>query len=136
MRQQYRQFWDNLSDELRGSGDEDKHGSQGLDILDILVNILTSLSSIYVVSIRDAANEAVLCIARSIRKGCVDLRSRINTCQRQLTAEKSANGARYQAIVKNKSRIEKVCNSNNSVVLYMKEVLLHITNILLLYYCY
>lgn len=105
LRANYRTYWLDLANELRGNGDYDKHGVPGLEALSLLVETLVSLSGMFVTNIRDAATEAVLAIARSMTLGCADLRGRLATCDRQLSTEK-AGSARHQAIVKNKARVQ------------------------------
>lgn len=105
LRANYRGYWLNLSNELRGNGDYDKHGVAGLEVLNLLVDTLISLSGMFVTNIRDAATEAALAVARSLSLGCVDLRGRLSTCERQLSTEKSGS-SRHQAIMKNKGRVD------------------------------
>ncbi len=111
LRTAYRAFWEGIAMELRGNGDDDKHGTVGLDFMHMFVTILSSLTSIHVESIRDAATEAILSIARIARKGLFDVRSRQVVCARQIAAEKAHAGvssSRYQAYMKNKSRLDAV----------------------------
>ena len=96
-----------LINELLGNGDEDKYGVQGIQHIELLSNILTSLSSVFVINIRDSATEAALVLARVVRKGLTEANNRLTTIKRQLAAEKS-NSNRYQAILKNKSRLDNV----------------------------
>lgn len=105
LRTNYRAYWLDMANELRGNGDYDKHGVAGLEALSLLVDTLVSLSGMFVTNIRDTATEAVLAIARSMTLGCVDLRGRLATCDRQLATEKSGS-SRHQAIVKNRGRVD------------------------------
>ncbi len=110
LRASYRLFWESLADELSGKGDSDKHGMQGIALLNLFVDTLVALSSMYIANIRDVATEAVLAIGRSITTGCVDLRERQAILQRQMKAEK-AQSSRHQAIQKNKGRVDAVSYS-------------------------
>ena len=107
VRTSYRKFWNLLVNEMLGNGDEDKYGIQGIQLIELLSNILASLSSVFVINIRDSATEAVLSLARTVRSGLLEANIRLTTIKRQLAAEKS-NSNRYQAILKNKGRLDNV----------------------------
>jgi len=135
-RVRYTQFWEQFTDHLRSAGDEDLEGVEGLRCLHTVLGQLIALSRTTVVNVRDSVTEAVLNCSLRLQYGGVELRTRIETLQRQLNAElkklkdqtdktKSSN-PRYQAIEKQKKRA-------NEMYKLIQEILSEILNSIIVY---
>lgn len=124
-RSKYIDFWEKFADHLRSAGDEDLEGLEGLRCLHTVLDQLIALSRTSVVNVRDAVTEAVLSCSLRLQYGGVELRTRVETVQRQLNAElkklkdqsdKAKSSPRYQAIEKQKKR-------SNDMLKLMEEIL-------------
>lgn len=112
MRSNYHRIWQEFVDnvnspligEIRRAGQVESNPLDStLEVLEMVVNVLISLSSFGVASIRDAVTEAVLSIGQAVLRVVVESRSKLETSRRQLRAEESKSRAskqtsKYQSI--------------------------------------
>ena len=98
---------------LGGSVDQSSNYSAGIEILDMVINVLIALSSNGIAPIRDAVTEAALCIGHNILGVITGIRAKRDIAARQLKAEEQ-KGRNSKLTPKYKS-IQKQVTSHEQV---------------------